>query len=91
MQERREDPPGGIQLIVTNEVGVVTLQRIENERFVGFGNLEVRESPSVSQVKLCDDSLHAQTGELGVHLNVHTLVGLDADDELIARDVLENT
>lgn len=91
VQERGEDPPAGIQLIVTDEVGVVALQSIQDQRLVGFGDLEVGEAAAVGEVELSHNRLHGQARQLGVHLDVHGLVGLDADNELVARDVLENS
>lgn len=90
VQQRTEDSPTGIQFIITDKVRVVTLQGVKNERLVGLGNLQIGEAAAVSQVELSNDSLHAQAGELRVHLDVDTLVGLDTDDQLVARDVLEN-
>lgn len=90
MQQRSENPPAGIQLVVTNKVRVVSLERVKDERFVGLGDLQVREAAAVGEVKLGDNSLHAQAGELRVHLNVNTLVGLHTNDKLVAWNVLEN-
>lgn len=90
VKERGEDPPASIKLVVTDEVGVVTLQRIQDQRLVCFGDLQIGESPSVREIELSDDSLHAETRQLRVHLNIDTLVGLHADDQLISWDVLED-
>lgn len=90
VQERSEDPPGGIQLIISDEVGVVALQGIEDKRLVGFRNLEIAESAAVCEIEFSDSSLHAETGQLGVHLYVYRLVGLHANNQLIARNVLED-
>jgi hypothetical protein len=90
VEERSEDSPTGIKLVITDEVGVVTLQGVENKRFVGLGNLQVREAAAVGEIQLGNHGLHAQARELRVHLNVHALVGLDADNKLVAGNVLEN-
>ena len=90
MEQRCEDSPAGIQLIVTDKVRMIALQAVKNERLVGLRDLEVGEASSVGQVKLSDDSLHAQAGKLGVHFDVDTFVGLNAHDQLVAGDVLEN-
>ena len=91
MEQRGEDAPAGIKLVVTNKVGVVALERVKNERLVGLGDLQVGEPPSVGEIQLGDNRLHAETRQLGVHLNVHTLVGLDSNHELVSRNVLEDT
>ena len=90
VEERSEDSPTGVELVVTDKVGVVALEGIENEGFVGLGNLQVREAATVGEIQLGNHGLHAQARELRVHLDVHTLVGLDADDKLVAGNVLEN-
>ena len=90
MQQRAEDPPRCVKLVVTDKVGVVTLERVENERLVSFRDLEVREAATISQIELRDDSLHAEAGKLRVHLDVHTLVRLHADHEFVAGNVLKN-
>ena len=91
VEERGEDPPAGIKLVVTNEVGVVALEAVEDEGLVGLGDLEVREPPAVGEIQLGNHGLHAKTRKLRVHLHVDTLVGLDADDELISGNILKNT
>ena len=91
VQQRREDSPAGVELIVTNKVGVVSLESVKNERLVRLGDLEVAESAAVGEVKLGDGSLHAKARQLRVHLDVDALVGLDADDELVAGNILEDS
>lgn len=91
VQERGEDAPGGVQLVITHEVGVVALEGVQDQGLVGLGDLEVGEAAAVGQVQLGHHRLHGQTGKLGVHLDVDGLVGLDTDDQLVAGNVLENT
>jgi len=62
VQERCEDSPRSIQLIVTDEVGMITLERVENQRFVGFGDLKVREAAAISEIEFSNNSLHGETG-----------------------------
>jgi hypothetical protein len=90
MEQRGEDPPTGIKLIIANKIGMVTFQRIENEGFIGFGNLQIGEPAAISQVKLGHNGLHTQTGQLGIHLDVNGFIGLDSNDELVTWDVFEN-
>lgn len=91
MQERTEDSPAGIKLVVTDKVGVVALESIEDKRFVGLGDLQVGEAAAVGKVELGDNSLHGKTRKLGVHLDVDRLVGLDSDNKFISGDVLEDS
>lgn len=73
-----------------HKIRVVALQRVEDERLVRLGNLRVRKAPVVRQVHLGRYCARLQPGRLGVHLEVHRLRRLYADDELVARDVLED-
>lgn len=82
--------PGNVKLIVTNEVGVVALERVKDERLVSLGDVHVRESPLVRQVHLGGDRTCVKTRQLRVQLQVHGLRGLNTDDEFVARDVLED-
>ena len=82
--------PSMIELVVAHKVGVVALERVEEERLVRLGDLVIREPPLVRQVHLGRQRAHVQAGRLGVQLEVHGLGGLDAQDELVARDVLED-
>jgi len=91
VQKGSEDAPTGIQLVVTDEVGVVTLEGVQNQGLVSLGDLEVGEAAAVGQVQLGNHRLHGQTGELRVHLDVDGLVGLDTDDKLVAGNILEDT
>lgn len=91
MEYRGENSPTSVQLVVTHKVRMVTFQRIEDERFVGFWDLQVRKPTAVGEVELRDHSLHAQAGELGVHLDVYGLVGLYPDDKLVAGDIFKDT
>jgi hypothetical protein len=70
---------------------VIALEGVKDERLVRLGDLVVRETPLVRQVHLGRHSARVQTGHLGVQLQVHGFGGLNAQDELVARDVLENT
>lgn len=90
VQERSEDAPAGIQLIVTNEIGVVALEGIQDQRLVGLGDLEVGEAATVGQVQLGHYCLHGKTGQLGVHLDIDGFVGLHADDQFVTGNILED-
>ena len=91
VQKGRKDAPASVKLVVTHKVGVVALEAVEDQRLVRFRNLEVRESSSVGEVELRDNGLHAEAWQLGVHLDVDTLIGLDAHNKLVPRNVLEDT
>jgi len=90
VEERSEDLPGCVKFVVTDKVAVVALEGIEDKGLVGLGDLEVGETAAVCEVELGHDSLHAETGLLGVHLDVDGLVGLNTDDDFVAGNVLED-
>ena len=69
---------------------MIALHGIQNQAFISFWDLQVGKAPSVGEIELCDYRLHAQAGELGVHLDVYGFVGLNADDQFVAGNVLED-
>ena len=70
---------------------MVTLERVEDERLVRLGDLIIGEPSLVRQVHFGGERACVEAGCLGIHLQVHGLGGLDAEDELVARDVFEDT
>lgn len=69
---------------------MVSLQRIQNQALIRLWDLLFREAPLVRQVHLDGHRLRMQTGYFRVQFEVYRLGGLDTDDELVARDVLED-
>ncbi len=69
---------------------MVALEGIQDERFVGLWDFEVGKAATVRQIQLGHYGLHAQAGQLRVHLDVDRFVGLYSDDELVAGDVFED-
>lgn len=82
--------PCNIQLIVPHKVRVVTFQGVQNKRFISLGDLCIGESSLVRQIHLRRHSTGVQAGGFGVQFEVHGLGGLDADDQFVAGDVLED-
>ena len=82
--------PSVIELIVADKVRVVTLECVEKERLVRLWDLVVREPSLVRQVHVGRQRARVQAGRLGVQLEVHGLGRLDAQNELVARDVFED-
>lgn len=76
---------------MAHKVGVIALERVEDERLVCLGDLIIHESPLVRQVHLGWECARVQTRRLGVQLQVHGFGRLNAQDELVATDVFENT
>lgn len=59
VEERGENPPTRVKFVVTYKVGMVAFQCVEDQRFVGFWNLQIGEPAAVGEVELRDHSLHA--------------------------------
>ena len=69
---------------------MVALERIEDQALVRLGDLCVREAALVREVHLRRNCACIQTGGLRVEFQVDGLRRLDADHELVARNVLED-
>lgn len=89
----RVDPylPRNIQLVISDKVGVITLQRIKDERLVRFGDLRVRKPPLICEVHLRRHGPRLQPWKLGVHLQVDGFGGLDTDHKLVTGNIFEDT
>lgn len=70
---------------------MIPLQRIQNQTLIRFWDLQVAEPSPVREIKFCDNGLHAQPGQFGVHFDVDGFVGLDTDDEFVAGDIFEDS
>lgn len=82
--------PRNIQLVVSDKVGVVAPEGIQNKGLVRFRDLCLFESALVRKVELDRDGPCQQSRRLGVHLHVDGLVRLDTEDELVSRNVGED-
>ena len=69
---------------------MIAFHGVQNQALVCFWDFQVGESSSIGEIQLSNHGLHAQTRELGVHLDVDRFVRLNANDELVARDVLKD-
>lgn len=85
-----KDLPGNVELIVTDKVRAVALERVEDKSLVRLGNLDVGEAVLVGHVKLDRNSLGDKTRKLVVELEVDGLVRLDTKNELVADNVRED-
>jgi len=52
MKERGENPPRSIQLIIPHKIRMIPLERVEEQSFVRFGNVQVGKATFVRQVQL---------------------------------------
>ena len=87
MQHRCENFPRRAQLVVTDEGGLGATQRVQHEAGVGIEQDCVRKARLVGKIEVSRDGSSLQTGFLHIELHVDSLVGLEAHDQLIARDV----
>ncbi len=78
------DLPCDVQLVVTNKVGMVTAEGVEDERLVRLGDVCVGEAALVGEVHLRGEGACAETGLFGVKLEVDGLGGLDTQHELVS-------
>mmetsp|Transcript_53090 Transcript_53090/g.133708 ORF Transcript_53090/g.133708 Transcript_53090/m.133708 type:complete len:314 (+) Transcript_53090:307-1248(+) len=91
VQHGGEDPPGLAQLVRPHEIPLVAVDAVENEPFVGVGQSVNVESVVQAEVELCLLDLVAEPRLLAVDLHVHRLVRLHLDDELVPRQLAEQT
>ena len=91
LEYRCEDAPGGIELGGGDKVGVVGGERLEQQALVRLGHRlrVVVELVGVEQVHAHLLHLKLEPGHLVDHLPVDGLLGLEPDDELVGRAVLE--
>ena len=80
-----------IKFIMAHEIRMISLQAVKNERFIRFRNLGLSESPLVCEIHLSRDGTSVETWSLGVQLEVDCFRGLNPDNELVTRNVLEDT
>lgn len=62
VEERCKDPPACIEFIVSYKVGMIAFKRVEDQRFIRFRDLEVREAAAVGKVEFGHHGLHTQAG-----------------------------
>lgn len=82
--------PSNIELVIAHKVRVVALEGVEDKALVRLRDELIGETPFVREVHLDRHRVRIEAGRLRVELEVDGLAGLDADDELVTRDILEN-
>lgn len=68
---------------------MITPQGVQNEGFISLGDLRISEPSLVSQIHLGWHCTSVESRRLSIHFEINCLRRLNADDELIARYVLE--
>ena len=80
MEMQATNLPSSIKLVVSYEIGVIALERIENKRLIRLWNFALRESAFISQVHVGGESTGLKPRGFGIDLDVYSLGGLDAED-----------
>ena len=88
VQERREDLPGDLQLVATDEVAVIAANDIQNQPVVRLRQIEV-VFMLVGHVEFLRHRSRLDTGRLHVHLHVDCSVRLHAQHQLVPIRVTE--
>mmetsp|Transcript_20291 Transcript_20291/g.44314 ORF Transcript_20291/g.44314 Transcript_20291/m.44314 type:complete len:303 (+) Transcript_20291:1396-2304(+) len=83
VQQRREDGPGGTQLITPHKVLGVTPDAVQDEALVGIRDVEVLVALGVGQLQLAHLLVHVQARCLDHQLDVDGLTWLELDDQLV--------
>ena len=81
--------PGDVELVVAHEIGVVALERVEDEALVRLGDVLVGETSLVRQVHLNRYRAGVKTRCLRIQLEIDRFAGLDTDDEFISGNIFE--
>jgi hypothetical protein len=90
VEDRSEDFPSDIKLVVSYKVTVVSLEGIEDQSLVGLRDLGLGESVLVSQVEFGGDSTCLESWQFRVHLHVNGLIRLNSKDELVSTDIVKD-
>jgi len=69
---------------------MVTPERVQDECLVGPGNFNLCEPAVICEVHLCRYRARVQARRLGVQFQVDRFRRLDADNELVARDIFKD-
>ncbi len=76
--------PCDVELIVTDKVRVVALERVKDERLVCLGDRGIREPTLVRQVHLSRERTRVQARGFHVEFEVNGFLRLDTNDQFIA-------
>ena len=61
------DLPGNVEFIVAHEVGMITLEGIQDKCLVGLGDFRFRKPPLVCEIHFGRDRTCLQSRGFGVH------------------------
>jgi hypothetical protein len=70
---------------------VITLDSIQDERFIRLGNLRIGESVLVRKVEVGGNGVERKSWRLYVHLHVDCFVWLDTEDDLVSHKIRKDT
>ncbi len=87
LEDRVEDLPGQLDLLVPREQRRVAEQHVEDQPLVGLG-ARLGERAAVGEVHVDVADLHRGAGHLGAEPHRHALVGLDPDHQRVLGELL---
>src|SRR5680860_820499 len=87
LEDRVEDLPGQLDLLLLGKKRRVAEQHVEDEAFVGF-RTRLGEGSSVGEVHVDVADLHGRAGDLRAEPHRDALVGLDPEDHGVVGEVL---
>ena len=90
VQNRSEDLPCHVKLVITDEIRMIALECVEDERLVCLWDLRLGESLLIGHVELHRDGTCGEARQFRVHLHPDRFRRLDAEDKLIATDIVED-
>lgn len=83
--------PSHIQLVISHKISMVTLHSIKNKRLVRFWDRDLSKSSFVRQIHVNWDGTSVKSGRLGIKFQVDRFRGLDSNDKLVSRNILEDS
>ena len=83
--------PSSIQFIVAHKVGVVPFQSVQDQGLISLRDVNIPESTLVRQVHVHGDRLGIQPRSFCVQFQIHRLRWLNANHELVSRNVFEDS
>ena len=83
--------PSNVQLIVSHKVGVISLQRIQDECFIRFWDLGIYKTFLVRQVHFRRQHACVKARSLRIEFEVHGFGRLYTHDEFVASDICKDS
>ena len=85
LQYRRQEGPGGFDLVTAGKEGRITQDRVEQQAFVGFGRGPAK-SGGITEVHFQRPNAHLGTGGFNLKLQRYSFIGLNAYSQQIRQE-----